>query len=253
MALGVGVLRPEGGAEGIDIAEGHGEVLAVELAGDGQVGLLAEEVLGVVHGAVGVLGHILQVQGGHLEHLTGALAVAGGDDGRVDVDEALVLEEAVDGVGRGGAHPEGGGEQVRPGPQVLDGPQELHAVALLLEGIVRGGGALHFDGAGFELQGLLGLRGQYHGAGDDQRRAHVLGGDILIIFQGVGVHDHLEIAEAGAVVELDEAERLHVPDGTDPAAHGEGLSGKGLAVGVNRRDFRVAHLKFTRFLVFAGQ
>ncbi|CAN4022567.1 DNA modification methylase, partial [Dysosmobacter welbionis] len=33
VALGVGVLRPEGGAEGIYVPEGHGEVLRVQLAG----------------------------------------------------------------------------------------------------------------------------------------------------------------------------------------------------------------------------
>ena len=71
VALGVGLLRPEGGAEGVHVAEGHGEVLGVELAGHGEAGPLAEEVLGVVHGAVGILGHVLQVQGGHLEHLAG--------------------------------------------------------------------------------------------------------------------------------------------------------------------------------------
>ena len=45
MTLGVGVLGAESGAEGVDIAEGHSEVFAVELAGDGEVGALAEEVL----------------------------------------------------------------------------------------------------------------------------------------------------------------------------------------------------------------
>ena len=174
VALGVGVLRPEGGAEGVYIAEGHGEVLGVQLAGHGQAGLAAEEILGVVHFAVRRLGHVVQVQGGHLEHLPGALAVAGGDDGGVDVDEAPVLEEAVDGVGGGAAHPEGGGEQVGPGPQVLDGAQELHAVALLLQGVVGGGGALHRDGGGLHLKGLLGIGGEHHGATDDQGGAHVL-------------------------------------------------------------------------------
>ena len=62
MALGVGIFRPEGGAEGVHIAEGHGEVLTVELAGHRQVGPLAEEVLGVVHGAVLRSGHVLQIQ-----------------------------------------------------------------------------------------------------------------------------------------------------------------------------------------------
>ena len=191
VALGIGLLRPEGGAEGVHVAEGHGEVLGVELAGHGEAGPLAEEVLGVVHGAVGILGHVLQVQGGHLEHLAGTLAVAGGDDGGVHVDKAPVLEEAVDGVGGYRAHPEGGGEQIRSGPQVLDGPQELHAVALLLQGVVGGGGALYRDGGGLHLQGLLGLGGEHHRAGDDEGRAHVLAGDVLVVVQHVGVHDYL--------------------------------------------------------------
>ena len=235
---GVGVLRPEGGAEGVHVAEGHGEVLGVELAGDGEVGALAEEVLAVVHGAVVVLGQVLQVQGGHPEHLAGALAVAGGDDGGVDVDEAPVLEEGVDGVGRHAAHPEGGGEQVGAGPQVLDGAQVLHAVALLLEGVVGGGGALHRDGGGLDLQGLLGLGGEDHRAGDDEGGAHVLPGDLLIVGQDVGVHDDLQVLEAGAVVELDEAEGLHVPDGAGPAADGDRLPAELLLVGENLRNGR---------------
>jgi hypothetical protein len=139
VALGVGVLRPEGGAEGVDVAEGHGEVLRVELAGDREVGGLAEEVLGVVHGAVVLPGRVGDVQRGDLEHLTGALAVAGGDDGGVNVDKAAALEELMDGVGRHAPHPEGGGEQVRPGPEMLDGAQILHRVALFLQGVVRRG------------------------------------------------------------------------------------------------------------------
>ena len=233
VTLGVGLLSTEGGAKGVHVAEGHGEVLTVELARHGEVGPLAEEVLGVVHGAVLILGHVLQVQSGHLEHLTGALAVAGGDDGGVDVDKALVLEEAVDGVGRSGADPEGGGEQVGPGTQVLDGAQELHAVALLLQGIVGGGGTLHSDGVGLYLQGLLGAGGEHHSAGDDQGGAYVLAGDLLIIVQHVGVHDDLKILKAGAVIELDKAKGLHVSDGAGPAADGDRLAAQRLLIRKN--------------------
>ena len=52
VAGGVGLLSPEGGTEGVDVAEGHGEGLAVELAGDGEVGGLVEEILAKVHLAV---------------------------------------------------------------------------------------------------------------------------------------------------------------------------------------------------------
>ena len=241
VALGVGVLRPEGGTEGVHIAEGHGKVLGVELAGDGQVGGLAEEVLGVVDGAVLVAGGILGIQSGDPEHLAGALAVAGGDDGSVNVDEAPLLEELVDGVGRHAPHPEGGGEQVRPGTQMLDGPQELHAVALLLQGIVGGGDALHLDGGGLQLQGLFGPGSQHHGAGDDEGGAHVLGRDLGVVGQSTGLHDHLQVFEAGAVVQLYKAEVLHVPDGAGPTAHSDFLAAQLFAVGENCSDFCIAH------------
>ena len=219
VALGVGVLSPEGGAKGVDVAEGHGEVLRIELAGDGEAGGLAEEVLAVVHLSIFQPGGILGVQGGHPEHLPGALTVGGGDDGGVDIDKAPVLEELMDGKGRHRAHPEGRGEEVGPGAQVGHGAEELHPVALFLQGILRGGGALHLDGGGLQLQGLLGLGGEDHGPLDHQGGPHVLLGDLLVVFQGGGLKDHLEALEAGAVVELDEAKVLHVADGADPAAH----------------------------------
>src|SRR5699024_300581 len=55
--------------------------------------------------------------------------------------------------------------------------------------------------------------GQDQGSGDDQGSPHVLPRDLLVVVQGVGVHHHLEVLKAGAVVELDEGEGLHVPDG----------------------------------------
>ena len=242
VALGVGVLGPEGGAEGIHIAEGHGEVLGVQLAGHGEAGFLAEEILAVVHLALRGLGHIVQVQGGHLEHLACALAVGPGDDGGVDIHKAPALEELMHGIGRRAANPEGSGKQIGPGTQMLDGPQEFHAVALFLQGIVGGGPALHGDLGSPQLQGLLGLRRQHHGAPDDQGRAHVLSRDFLIIMQFIGAHDHLQIAEAGAVVELDEAEGLHIPDGAGPAAHGDLLAAQLLLVGKDGCDFHAIHL-----------
>ena len=157
------------------------------------------------------------------------------------IDEAPVLEEAVDGVGGHRAHPEGGGEQVGAGAQVLDGAQKLHAVALFLQGIVGGGGALYGDGDGLYLQRLLGLGGEDHRAGDDEGGPHVLTGDLLVVVQGVSIHDHLEVLEAGAVVELDKPEGLHVPDGAGPAADGDGLTAEGLLVGEQGRNNSAFH------------
>jgi hypothetical protein len=60
--------------------------------------------------------------------------------------------------------------------------------------------------------------------------------------QFIGAHDHLQIAEAGAVVELDEAEGLHIPDGAGPAAHGDLLAAQLLLVGKDGCDFHAIHL-----------
>ena len=155
MALRVGVLSAERRAEGVDVAERHGEVLGLELARNREVGSLAEEVLAVVDVAMVVERRVGRVDRGHVEHLAGALAVACGDDGRVHIDEAALLEEGVDGEGGHGAHAEHGAEQVGAGAQVLDGAQELDGVALLLQRVVGGRGTLDLDGKRLELEGLL--------------------------------------------------------------------------------------------------
>ena len=153
-------------------------------------------------------------------------------------------------VGRRGADAERGGEQVGTGPQVLDGPQEFHAVTLLLQGVIRRGLALYRDAVGLHLQGLLGIRRQHHGALDDQCRAHVLCGDVLIVGQLLGGHDHLQVLKAGAVVQLDEAKGLHVADGACPAAHGHVLAAQGLLIGEDRGNSHSFHIILTFSMFF---
>ena len=245
VTLGVGILRPEGGTEGIHVTKGHGEVLGIQRAGHGEAGLFAEEVLAVIHLPVFGPGNVVEIQRRHLKHLAGAFAVGAGDDGSVDIYEATALEELVDGVGCYAADPEGSGEQVGAGPQMLDGPQELHAVALFLQGIVGGGLALHLDGDGLDLERLLGLGRQHDGALHDEGGADILRGNLLIILQLVGGHDHLQIPEAGAVVQLDKAEGLEVADRAGPAADDNLLAGERFAVGKNRCDSCAFHIHFT--------
>ncbi len=348
MARGVGVLGTERGAEGVDVAEGHGEVLGVELAGHGQRGGGAEEVLAEVHVAVLVQRRVGRVDGGDVEHLAGALAVARGDDGGVHVDEAAVLEEAVDGggvvqrrVGRvdggdvehlagalavargddggvhvdeaavleeavdggggygadaedgaeevgarthgalavargddGGVHvdeaavleeavdggggygadAEDGAEEVGARTQVLLGAQELDGGALLLQRVVRGGGALDHDLRRRELEGLRRVRGELELAGADERGGDVLVGDLVVVLERLAVHDDLQVLEAAAVVQGDEAEVLHVADGLDPSGDGDGTATEGLGVGVELGDLGAIHaIPFTRESVYLDQ
>lgn len=80
----VGVLGPEGGAEGVHVAQRQGHELRLQLPGHGKPRGPAEELLGLAllrsHSGRG-----LGLQVAHAEHLARALAVRAGEDGRVDV------------------------------------------------------------------------------------------------------------------------------------------------------------------------
>ena len=236
MALGVGVLGAERGAEGVHVAEGEREVLGVELAGDGQVRALAEEVLGEVHLAVLGAGQVLQIQRRDAEHLARALGVGAGDDGRVHIHKAALFEEFMHGLRRHAADAERRVEEVRARAQMLDRAQELHAVAFFLQRIVRRGDALYRDLGGLELKRLLGLGRQDEDALDDEGGADVLARDLVIIGELLALHDDLQAFDRAAVVELDEAEVFHVARRARPAADGQFPAVKGLRIGKNTGD-----------------
>ena len=242
VARGVGVLGAEGGAKGVHIAKGHGEVLGVELAGYGKACVLAKEVLAPVDLAGLGEGRVFGVERGYAEHLAGALAVTRGDDGGVDVDKALLLEEAVDGGSRDGADAEYSAEQIGARAQVLLGAQELDGGALLLQRVVRGADALDHDFGRGEFEGLGSIGGQFDGAGADEGSRDVLVGDLVVVVERLAVHDDLQVAEAAAVVERNEAKVLHVADGLDPAGDGDGLAAERLGIGIELRDFGAVHV-----------
>ena len=75
-------------------------------------------------------------QGRHAEHLARALAIAGGDDGRVDVDEIPLVEKPVDREGHAAADAEHRAVEIGARPQMGDAAQELLAVAFLLQRII---------------------------------------------------------------------------------------------------------------------
>ena len=216
MGLGVGVLGAEGGAEGVDLGEGHGEGLALQLAGDGQGSLLAEEVLIP-------LARVLGIKGGHGEGVARALGVVAGDQGRVDVQVAAILEVGVDGHGSHAAHAEHSLEQAGTGAQIADLAQELDGVALGLQGVILGAVALQDDLGGLHLGGGGILIGRNHGALHGDGRAHAQGLDLLKARDVVIIND-LRVLEAQAIEEVDEAHVLLLAVVADPAAQGDGLT-----------------------------
>ena len=114
MPAGMGILGAEGRAERIDIAQGAGERLAFELAGDRQIGLFREEIGGPVDLPLRRTCGRGRVEGRHPEEFAGALAIARGDDRRglipnmtsiderpLEVDERLVPEHWEGGLIKG--------------------------------------------------------------------------------------------------------------------------------------------------------
>src|SRR5262249_37391866 len=119
MTRGIAVLGAKGGAEGVDFAERAGEDFAFELAADGEIGGLAEEIECVIDlGAVAR--KFFQVERRNAEHGASAFAVAGGGDRRVKVEKTVFLEEIVDAaantVANAGDGAEGVGAWAKMGP-----------------------------------------------------------------------------------------------------------------------------------------
>ena len=244
VAGGKALLRPEGGAKGVHLAECHGHGLGFQLAGNGQVDRLLKEVLGIIHGAVLVLGHVLQVQGGHAEHLTGTLAVGGGQQRGVSVDKAVLLEELVDGIGCHAAHTECGVEGVGAGAQGGHGAQILHAHLLFLQGVLVGGAVTQdLHAVGVQLKGLLGLRGEHQLALDAQAAVQTGVDDFVVVGQLAGFQHDLQGLEAAAVRQGDEADVLGVADVLGPAADGD-LGAVGGGVLEQRNDLGTFHNVF---------
>ncbi len=241
MALSVGHLCSERGAEGVNIAEGHCKVLAVELAGNGEVGGLAEEVLAVIDSAVLLQGEVVEVKRGNAEHLACALAVGAGDYRRVNVHKASALEELVHSLSRDGADSERCGEEVRSGAEMLDRSEELNAVALLLQGVIGSGNALHEYFLCFQLKGLFGLGREHQRTAADEGRADVLSGYLIVIIKSAPLKYDLQRLKAAAVIKLDKTEVLHVAHSSYPAANGYFPIGKGSSIGKYAGNLLMLH------------
>ena len=148
----------------------------------------------------------------------------------------------MDGRGGHGADAEHGAKEIRARAEVLLGAKELDRGALLLKRVIRGTGALDGDGLRGELEGLLRLGRELDGARADEGSVAGTTRDLVIVGEGLAVHDDLEVLEATAVVERDEAEVLHVADGLGPTGDGDGLAAKLLRVAIELDNLGAIHV-----------
>ena len=216
MPRGEAALGAERRAECVDVAERQRERLAVELAAHGQVHRLFKEILAVVDRAVRRFRRVADGQRGHLEHLARALAVGAGQQRRVHIHKAALLEELVDRRREHGADAERRLKHVRPGPEVLDRAQILERVALLLQRVVRRARPLDHDAVRMDFKRLRRIRRQAKLAADGNRAA---GGQIPAEVSFIVGVDDLHRLEHRAVRQLDKAECLPLAHGAHPAAH----------------------------------
>ena len=206
MSLSVAVFSAKGRPEGIDIAESGCKGFGGQLAGNGQAGHLAEEVLAVIHRPVIILRYVGKIQRGQLEHFTGPLRVRTGDQGGVQVYEIALLEEFVNGKSSQGADPEDRLEGIGTGTKMSDGAKIFHAVPFLLQGIVRSRSTQQGHGICVQFERLAGVRGQDQIAADLDRGSYVVMTDLVKVGNAAPFINDLQGTETAAVTEDNEAQ-----------------------------------------------
>ena len=194
------------------------EALDVELAGDGEEGLAAEEVAAEVHLARGIPRQTARIEGGDPEELTRPFAVARGDERRVDPHEALFGEMIVHRPRDHVTHPRDRADGVGARTQVGDLPQVLEGMALGRHRVGLGivDPAHHFHRVRLELAALSPSRRFHRAPGHRDRAPRREVEDFRLVVRERRVSHHLEGGHAGTVVHLDEGEAL---PGIAPGAH----------------------------------
>ena len=215
MARRVAVLGAEGGAEGVDGTQRRGAELAFELSADGEAGLFAEEVVVVDDLTLFVLLQVVEVLGGHLEHVAGTFAVAGSDERCVEVEEAVLVEVGVDGHRHVMADAHHGPEGVRAQAHVGVLAHIFKGLSLLLHGVGGIARAEDFDLRGLDLHSLSGGGALYElsfdadaGSGGDELHRGLV--EVLVFTH------NLNVLDGGAVVEGDEEDAFGAALGTHP-------------------------------------
>ena len=203
VAAGLALFGPEGRPEAIDLAERHHPRLDVQLPGLGQVGRAQVEVGGGEEGA-------------------GALGGAGGQNGRIEADEAALVQvflggrlhlgaDAQEGVLFGGAHPEVAVFHQKADAVLLGGDRVIPGDLYRLDGLNRQFIAARSPPVGAHPPGddQGGFLGQRLGGGEG------LGGDLRL--------EDDALNQAAAVAHQEKDEPALFPLMVKPPAQGDFL------------------------------
>ena len=206
MSFGVGIFRAESRSERIDVFKSHREAFALELTAYGESHFLAEEIARIVHASVVVKRNLVKRQRGCLEHFACAFAVAVGENGRVNVYEAVVLQIGVNCHCGNAAHAEHRLEQIGSGTQIRLLAQKFAGVAFGLNGEFVGSVTEKSNLFRLDFKSLSFCFGlNYFTFYFDCRAVFKLGHFVEIFGKLLRIH-HLNVLEAGPVLKIYKAE-----------------------------------------------
>ena len=141
----------------------------------------------------------------------------------MEIEEAALVEEGVDGHGHVVAQAHDSAEGVGAQAQVAYLAQELHAVALLLQGVGVGVGlAVDDDALGLHLDGLAAALALHQLA--LHADAGTSGNALQLLLELGGVGDDLDIVDDASVVDGQESHILVAALGADPSFDTNALS-----------------------------
>ena len=213
----IGILCAEGRTESVDLSQSHSTQFAFELSADGECGLFAKEIVGIVYLSVFVFLEVIEVLGRYLEHLSGTFAVRSGDKRCVEVEVSVLMEIGVNSHGHVMTDTEYSSERVSTRTKMCDSTQELHGKAFLLQRILFGiSSAVHFEFGELNFYILSCALRRHKDTGRGDARAGSNGFE-LFFRKLCQVHNDLYVLNCRTVIERDEVYGVIAATTTHPA------------------------------------
>ena len=231
MTAGLGLLGAEGRPEAVDLAEGHGIRLVVELARLRQVRFLIVEVI-------------------DFEQRGGAFAGGGREYRRIDQRKAVIIEIIAHRFDDFVANPNNGVLPLRAKPEMAVVHQEFDAVVLGRDGVGVGLRNLLQDFDGFDIH-LIAAGGARFGADLAAHHERRFLREVLqtfeSLFRQVVLHGHA-LHEAGAIAQDGEDDLAGLAEVVEPARDFYGFALVAGGVGNGDSGHRFSSLSKTAFI-----
>ena len=141
----IGVFSTERRTECVNRSQSRSSQLTFQLTGDCQTCLFAKEIVIINDRAFFVFLQVIQVHGGHLEHLSGTFAVGSRNDRCMEIEESFFMEELMDSDRHIVADAEHSTKCIGTRTQMSYLTQEFHGMTFLLQWICIVASTQHFD------------------------------------------------------------------------------------------------------------